>query len=383
MPPLEFGVLGPLQMSVQGQLTRAGAPKQRAVLAMLVINRNRVVSFDSLITAAWDESPPPEARTGLHAYVSNLRRLIGGTGLDPRAVLAKAPPGYRLSVPDHACDLGRFVIEKTAGVRAAAAGRFEQASGHLATALAQWRGPVLEDLREFRFVDALSAALLEDKVVAQTIRAESEIACGRTYSVIPELEGLIVDDPFREPLWAQLITAYYLAGRQSDALDAYRRLRLALANDLGIEPGPAIRDLHARILRQEQIDIKRIAMTTAVDVAVALNQLNSVPLPPSRAHLRDAAGRCYPLQALATGIGRLEDNDIVLDDPKVSRHHAVIIDTGADFVINDLHSANGVEVRKKRIRGTGTLTDGDVIRIGDHRLTFEIGPDSAGPSITG
>jgi pSer/pThr/pTyr-binding forkhead associated (FHA) protein len=94
-----------------------------------------------------------------------------------------------------------------------------------------------------------------------------------------------------------------------------------------------------------------------------------------KAHLRDASGRCYPLEAVATGIGRLADNDIVLDDPKVSRHHAVIINTGTSFVINDLRSANGVEVAHQRIRGVATLSDGDVIRIAGYRFSFEVAPE--------
>ncbi len=115
---LEFGLLGPLEMSIDGTRVPLGTPKQRAVLAMLVINRNRPVGVDTLITALWEEWPPPGARASIHSYVSNLRKLLGGAGLDPRVVLAAAPPGYRLSIPDNTCDLGRFIAEKTAGVHA-------------------------------------------------------------------------------------------------------------------------------------------------------------------------------------------------------------------------------------------------------------------------
>ena len=152
-----------------------------------------------------------------------------------------APPGYRLNVAETACDIGRFIIGKSAGVQAAAAGRFEAASTHLSAALAEWRGPVLDDLRDFQFVDAFSTALIEDKVLAHTALAEAEIACGRGYGVIGELEALTGEHPYREPLWAQLITAYYLVERQSDALAAYRRLKETLAEDLGIDPGPTMR----------------------------------------------------------------------------------------------------------------------------------------------
>jgi DNA-binding SARP family transcriptional activator len=181
---LEFGLLGPLQMSANGAEVPLGAAKQRAVLAMLLINRNRPVATDSLIDATWRQRPPPEARASLHPYISNLRRLLSNVGVDPAAVLVSARPGYRLNVPDEACDLDRFAIEQKAGVRSAA--------------LREWRGPVFE--------------------------------------------------PYREPLWAQLITAYYLAERQYDALDAYRRLKTTLADDLGIDPGPTLRGLPPLLL---------------------------------------------------------------------------------------------------------------------------------------
>lgn len=197
-------------------------------------------------------------RAGQHPpYVSNLRKLLTGAGIDPRAVLAAAPPGYRLSITDDRCDIGRFVAEKAAGVHAAAAGKFEQASRHLSAALAQWRGPVLEDLRDFEFVNTYATSLVEDKIVVHTAKAEAEIACGRAPFVIAELEALTTEHPYREPLWAQLITAYYLTDRQSDALAAYRRVKTTLADDLGIDPGQTLRDLNERILRQDRLDVKR------------------------------------------------------------------------------------------------------------------------------
>ena len=370
---LEFGVLGPLQLSVAGTPLPLGAPKQRAVLAMLVINRNRPVGIESLINAVWDESPVPAARASIHSYVSNLRRLLADAGIDAHTALVSAPPGYRLNVADADCDLGRFIVEKTAGFCAAAAGRFEQASSHLSAALAQWRAPVLDDLREFPFSDAFAAALVEDKVLAHTARAEAEIACGRAYAVIGELEALTGEHPYREPLWAQLITAYYVAERQSDALEAYRRLKVTLAQDLGIDPGPTVRDLHARILHQQPLNPKRAAQNTAAETIDNLTQRTTVAGQPVLAGLRDTDGRHYPLQAAATRIGRRSDNDIILKGEYVSRHHAVIVDTGINFVITDLGSANGVEVQRQRIRTSANLVDGDHIRIGDHEFTFELG----------
>jgi DNA-binding SARP family transcriptional activator len=119
---LGFGILGPLLMTAAGAPMGLGTPKQRAVLAVLLINRNRAVAVDSLVDAAWDESPAPAVRASIHSYVSNLRRILGSAEVDPHAVLASAPPGYRLNVGDSDCDLDRFVAKKTAGIHAAGAG---------------------------------------------------------------------------------------------------------------------------------------------------------------------------------------------------------------------------------------------------------------------
>ncbi len=372
---LGFGVLGPLLMTTHGVRLPLGAPKQRAVLAMLVINRNRPLSVDALIDAVWDEDPVPAARTSIQSHVSNLRRLLRTAGVDPLQVLASAPPGYQLSTPDGECDVGRFTEEKATGFRAAAAGQFEEASNRLAAALREWRGPVLDDLRDFAFVESYAAALLEEKVAAHTARAEAEIACGRAAAVIGELETLTAEHPYREPLWAQLITAYYITERQSDALSAYRRLKTALADGLGIDPGPTVSALYGRILRQEPLGVKGSVLTTH-----KLSIYESSPVIAAvgeSAWLYDRSGRRWSLSGASTRIGRLDDNDIVLhDDEDVSRHHAVIIDTGAGFVIYDSRSTNGVEVNRRRIRGSAQLADADRVRIGNQQFTVEIRPSS-------
>jgi SARP family transcriptional regulator, regulator of embCAB operon len=368
---LGFGVLGPLLMSVDGTPVPLGAPKERAVLAFFVLNSNHPVAIESLIDAVWDQSPPPAARATIQSYVSNLRRLLSSAGFDPHGVLAKAPPGFRLNVAEADCDLGRFNTERIKGLHAAAARRFEQASSHLSAALAEWRGPVLDDLRDFEFVKPWAIALTEDKLVAHTAFAEAEIACGRAYTITGELEKLAAENPYREPLWAQLITAYYVAERQSDALDSYRRLKTALAEDVGIYPGPTISALHEKILRQEPLDTKRAAQSAAAQTLAHSKGPIVARTQPVMARLCDTAGRHYPLEATATQIGRLSDNDIVLKDADVSREHAVIVDTGTSFMILDLQSANGVGVQGQRIDISATLADGDRIRIGGHEFIFE------------
>jgi SARP family transcriptional regulator, regulator of embCAB operon len=371
---VQFGVLGPLQMSIGGALVPLGTPKQRAVLAVLIVNANRPVDIDVLISAAWNQRPPAGARATLHAYISNLRRLMGSAGID-RALLASAPPGYRLAIGQDQYDLGRFRTQKDAGLHAAAAAEFEQASRQMSEALAQWRGPFLEDLRDFQFVETLATAFDEEKVVAHTAHVEAEIACGRPHAVIMELETLIAEHPYREPLWAQLITAYYLADRQSDALDAYLRLKARLAEDLGIDPGAKLRELYEQVLRQEPVDVRKAAQAHAEDTiasSVAVEGDATAIRLPVAAALRGADGRRFALAGPVTRIGRNSDNDIVLSDIKVSRHHAVITASGTAFVITDLGSVNGVRVRGQRIDPSAELFDGDRIRIGEQEFTLEM-----------
>jgi DNA-binding SARP family transcriptional activator len=380
---LGFGVLGPLSMTANGTQVSLGAPKQRAVLAVLLIHRNRPVSVEALIDAVWDQDPVPAARTSIQSYVSTLRRLLRSAAVDPSKVLASAPPGYQLNVADPDCDLGRFRSQKAVGLQAAGAGNFEEASNYLSAALREWRGPPLDDLRNFAFVEAFAGMLLEERVATYTARAEAEIACGRAEGVIGELEALITRHPYREPLWAQLITAYYVTERQSDALGAYRRLKTGLAEGLGIDPGPTVNALQQRILRQEPLGpegpkvaakrgSRRGAVTTHKQSAVLVEPPAALLGEPAVARLRDTAGRQYQLNGVTTRIGRLDDNDIVLDDTEVSRHHAVIIDTGTDFLITDMKSTNGVQVRGRRVHRSATLANGDHIRVGNSEFVFEI-----------
>jgi pSer/pThr/pTyr-binding forkhead associated (FHA) protein len=150
-------------------------------------------------------------------------------------------------------------------------------------------------------------------------------------------------------------------------------LKTALAEDLGVEPGPTIRALHERILRQEVLDVKRAALTAASAAASTLDRRTTATGRTAVARLRALSGQNYLIGA-ATRIGRLADNDVVLDDAEVSRHHAAVSDTGTVFVITDLRSANGVYVQGRRIRGSVALADCDRIRICDHEFVFEIQP---------
>jgi SARP family transcriptional regulator, regulator of embCAB operon len=189
---------------------------------------------------------------------------------------------------------------------------------------------------------------------------------------------LIAEHPYREPVWAQLMTAYHLAGRQSDALDAYRRLAATLADELGIDPNATLRDLHGRILRQESLDVAQVAQATAEKTMSTTLRRNAADSEPRLfAWLQATSGQRHPVKGQATPIGRRSDNDVVLTDAKVSRRHAVIVDTGIRFVIFDAGSANGVVVNGQRIAGSAVLGDGDHLRIGNSEFVFELDPTGA------
>ena len=288
-------------MRAAGIVVPLGNPKQRAVLALLLMNRNRPVAVYSLLTAAWEETPPSGERANIHSYMSNLRRLLNSLGVDGKAVLTKVAPSYAINVDDTDVDLGRLSPRRPRQSTPRPTACFEHASQHLSAALAEWRGPVLEDLRDYAFVDAFATAMTEEKGLAHIARAESEIACGRSEAVIGELEELAGEHPFREPLWGQLIAAYYLADRQSDALDAFQRLKVTLADELGIDPSPALRELHEKVLRQEPVDVKKAATTTAAATVMNIDQHAEVAVSAAVARLRDGSGQLYPLTGRPRG----------------------------------------------------------------------------------
>ncbi|WP_433684518.1 BTAD domain-containing putative transcriptional regulator [Nocardia sp. CA-119907] len=366
----QFGVLGPVQLSIDGVQRSVGGPKQRAVLAYLVVNANHPVSVDALAQAVWEQTPPSDVRASLHAITSNLRKPLRDAGLDARAVLAQVGAGYRIAVADGACDVHRFRARKESGLRDLAAGRFSSASEALSGALGQWRGPVLADLRGLGFADAYAAALDDERIGVIEARASADIARGHANDVAAELALIVGAHPLREPLWEKLITALYLSGRQSDALAAVRRLRTTLDDELGIDPGPAIHELEARILRQEPLSARTVADATVTRWTTIIEQ----SVAGARAELRDTDGTVYPLAGSVTRIGRLPDNDIVLEHGKVSRQHAVLVDNGSSFVIKDLWSSNGVYVDGERIIDSVALTDGAVLRIGGFELVFSVVP---------
>jgi DNA-binding SARP family transcriptional activator len=238
---LEFRILGPLEVADDGEQVQLHGQKQRALLALLLLEPNRVVSTDRIIDSLWGEEPPRTAATSLQNFVSQLRKLLG-----PETLLTK-PPGYELRVPSAQLDLEQFrhLVDEARGEPPDA--RAEK----LRKALALWRGPPLADLGFESFAQSEIARLEELRLVVVEDRIQAELEAGRHAELAGELETLAEEHPLRERLRAQLMLALYRAGRQAEALQIYHDARRVLVEELGIDPSPSLQQLHGSILRQD------------------------------------------------------------------------------------------------------------------------------------
>jgi DNA-binding SARP family transcriptional activator/streptogramin lyase len=270
---MEFRILGPVEVVSDGRVVALGSLKQRALLVLLLLHVNEVVSRDRLIDDLWGERAPQTAATSLHTYVSQLRKLLeAGDGADPRVLVTRAP-GYVLEVDADRVDLKQFELLVRRGKRALGAGDADAAADALAQALALWRGPPLQEFGSAPFAPAESLRLDELRISALEDRVEADLALGRHHDLVSELNALVAEHPYRERLCGQLMLALYRSGRQAEALEAYRKTRRSLADELGIEPGPALQELEQAILRH--------------DPAIALDEQSTAAEPRSGATDRD------------------------------------------------------------------------------------------------
>src|SRR6266536_1202567 len=221
---VEFRLLGSLEVRTGGAPLLLGRPKQRALLALLLLNANRVVARERLVDELWGERPPETAVHAVHVHVSRLRKLL------PAGALVTRPPGYLLLVEPTTFDLARFA-RLVAEARSAGPRR---ASALLREALELWRGPALAEFEEEPFARIERERLEDLRLEAFEQRVEADLALGRHAELVGELEALIAQQPQRERLRAHLMLALYRSGRQAQALAAYRQTRAAL-DELGLE----------------------------------------------------------------------------------------------------------------------------------------------------
>ena len=243
---MDFRILGTLEVLDGERMLDVGGGKQRAVLALLLLRANEAVPSERLIDELWPNEPPPSAAKIIQAHVSRLRKALDGTG-DGRILLTRTH-GYVLSVQPGELDRDRFRGLLEEGRKALAADDFDEARGKLRSALALWRGPPLADFAYESFAQEEIARLEELHLAALEERIEADMALGRHDAVLPELEHLVRRHPLRERLRGQLMLALYRAGRQVEALEAYRDARRTLADELGLEPSPTLQQLERGIL---------------------------------------------------------------------------------------------------------------------------------------
>ena len=264
---MEFRILGPPEARDEGRQIALGGPQQRALLALLLLDANRVVSADRLVDDLWDGQPPPAARRLLQGCVARLRRALNSGEAQP---LVTRPPGYLLQVRPGELDLDRFeelvaAADATLWERSPAA--LNEAAALLREALALWRGPALDGIPTATS-QAHARRLEERRQAALETRIDIDLCLGRHAELIGELQA-VVEQPLRERVWAQLMLALYGAGRRADALAAYRELRRTLVDQLGVEPNATSGSSNSAIL-------------TGADAMEVYRRARGAPSPASR-----------------------------------------------------------------------------------------------------
>jgi DNA-binding SARP family transcriptional activator len=246
---MRFEVLGPVAVAADGGRLAIGSERRRTILAVLLVERRRAVSVDRLVDALWGDAPPATAIRSLHSHVSRLRRALEDLAPGTAATIRTAGSAYRLDPTGHAVDAERFedLVQQARGRLAdpqAADALFDRALG-------LWRGPAFGDLADHPAVRPEATRLEQLRAGAAADRVDARLAMGDHLAVLGELEAATATAPLDERPHAQLMVALYRSGRQADALGAYRRLQRRLADEVGIDPSPELRELHDRILRQE------------------------------------------------------------------------------------------------------------------------------------
>ncbi len=242
---LEFRILGPLEVVGDEGPISLGGPKQRATLAILLLNVNRVVTVERLADDLYSGAAPVTAVTQVQRQISELRKALGASTVETRA------PGYVIRIVPEQLDLKRFERSAEDASRALDSGDAGTAARLLADALDLWRGPPLADLSSEPFAQISIARLEEIRLAAVEQRVEAELALARHGELVGELEELVAAHPLREHFYGQLMLALYRSGRQAEALEAYRKAREVLVDEFGIEPTSALRRLERAILKQE------------------------------------------------------------------------------------------------------------------------------------
>lgn len=296
---LEYRILGPVEVVTEHGPVRLGGLRQRATLAILLLNANRVVSVERLADDLYTGAAPVTAVTQVQRQVSELRKLLG-----PEAAIETRPPGYVMRISSEQLDLTRFEQWTEEAHRLLARGAARCAVDLLRNALDLWRGAPLADLAAETFARPAIDRLEELRIAAIERRIDAELELGRHGETAAELEALVAEHPLREGLRRQLMLALYRAGRQAEALEVYRRGRVALVEEFGIEPAPALHDLEQAILKQDR----------SLDLEPAPAVRGGPDADPDRAVLvlSSSEGGLDGLLAIAEPLARLPGRELII-----------------------------------------------------------------------
>lgn len=299
-PALRLGLLGELTATVDGVALDLGGPRQRAVLAVLLLARGEAVPADRVVDAVWGDDPPADSSGALQSYVSHLRRRLepGAAARTRSGVIVRQGPGYAVRLPDDAVDAWRFeaLLAEAGGVEDPV-----RRVSLLTSALGLWRGPALADHADEAWAQPAAARLTELRDVAREQLLAARLDAGDAAVLVPELDALVAEQPLREERWRLLVLALYRAHRQADALAALRRARTTLADELGVDPGPALRALEQEVLAQSpSLDIPQ-------------QRLAPVPAPRAQAAAgHDLVDRTREIAALEAAI-----DDVLSGEPRL------------------------------------------------------------------
>lgn len=360
-----FGVLGPLEASRDGVVVGLGGPKQRSVLALLLLDAGRIVPAPRIVEAVWGSEGADGAAASLQVHVSALRKQLRDPD-DAETVerIAYVRPGYRIEVGPGELDLHEADSALAQARELRAAGDGTGASLLLRYALSLWRGPALADLADIPSMAPVLVGVERRRAVLLHECVDVELALGRHLALVPELEEAVDAAPLDERLAGQYMLALYRSGRQADALAAYHRTADRLADELGIDPGPALRATHEAILRQDlALDVASVA-----DVAETVTHDDRGV---RGATLTLPNGVSVELGSRAWVVGRHPECDVVLADPRISRRHAEIRPVVGGYELVDLGSSNGTSVGDVPVERC-RLQDGDQVVLGSTSLRVHV-----------
>lgn len=364
---IDVEILGPLTVTVEGAAVHLGGPKPRGVLALLLLERGRIVPSETLVERLWGEPAGDRPAATLQVHVSNLRKALAplSDALGGTEVIVTRGSGYAVELPDGAVDLARFDRLVSDAREAAGGGEVARAADLFAAAAQLRKGEPLADLRDELWWDDAVRPLVR-RLDAATVEGMSlGLDAGRHAELLPVLEQMVQADPLDEGLRGMLMLALYRSGRQAAALSAYQEGRDALVEQLGVDPGPALRELERRILDQDPtLDP---ASRPAADLEFTTALRSSLLMGAAELEVGD---RRLTLDRAVTTIGRRASQDVVVDDARASRAHAAIRSHGGRHVVEDLGSTNGTQLNGAPLVAPQVLADGDVIRIGDTELVF-------------